>query len=257
MKTFVTFGDPRRADKSVVFSGHLRKSSIRISGSVATVIVSGRQFPGAVLSSQAEGFGAHISILVSPLLTKPGDGVYEAFTRAGFERALVPPRGATVPTVVEATLIVAGAHDQSLWASALWLDRAYVPTQRSTFDTPGGPSLECRVLAMETQTGDGPTILLWADEALVPFSCDGSLPGWRRLHGLQPHPEWMDLARVSEAVEAEVGYLLSTPIVTGAVVHDPWMLRPMDTEWVLPEDVGAEVASALRDDGLDFLLPQG
>ena len=258
MQTFIVFGDPRRADKARTFTASIPTTSITVDDGFATIQHSGRTVGGGILSYQSETEAgeqpAHLSVILSESL--PDDELANQLVAEGWAVTTQAPRSVTVPFSVAATLFLDSPTGVHLFHTVLWSHHSLVPTQRYTTHTPGGATFPTRVLSMEAVPGDRPSLLLYASDRDVTTGPDGAPAGWIPLHGFLPPDEWADLVRVSNAVEAEVGYLLSTPVVTGVILHDIDQIRPSDIADVLPSDVAEELTTALADLGREDLLPQ-
>lgn len=257
MQTFIVFGDPRRADKNTTFTANIPQEHLAVDGSYASVTTAGRRLDGAVLSYQdpevASGQPAHLSVIVSE--QPPASDLAALLAGAGWTPALTAPRAVTIPFTVQATLLLADTDGDTTWHTTLWLDRALVPTQRWQAHVPGGTPFPARVLSMEPGDASPPTLLLHAEIGDMPAAA--TMPGWVPMPGYPVPGAWRDLARVASAVEANVGYLLATPIVTDVTIHDVDQVHPDDLERVLPRDVAEELATALTDLGREDLIPEG
>lgn len=255
MDTYIVFGDPRRADKASTFKANIDSSNITVVDDYATIRKSSRTVGGAVLSQQEEiegGPPSHLSVLLSELL--PDDEMMNELVNEGWTITAQAPRAVTVPFSVDATLFLDSATGIHLFHTVLWTHRSLVPTQRYVTHTPGGTSFPTRVLSLEAVPGDRPSLLLYAKLDDVASDSEGTPIGWQPLHGFLPPDDWADLVRISDAVEAEVAYILSTPIVTGVILHNASKLSSSDFVTLIPADVVEETATALVDAGLGHLL---
>lgn len=259
MKTYIVFGDPRRTENARTFTADLNPQNITIDGSHGTVTIGGRSFAGAVLSHQERHLGAdsppHVSMLISEAL--PSDDISDMLTRNGWSVTNTAPRNVTVPFNVETFLLVQHDGEFTIHTARLWMDRTLVPTQRITANPPSGIAFPATVLSMEVQEeGASPLAILTTKSEHVTTDSNGDIPGWQPFPFIPVQQKWKDMARVSEAVEAKVQYLLTSPVVVGVELHNLDFLTKDDITTVLPADVAEELVAALDEAGRHDLIPE-
>lgn len=249
---FCVFGDPRRADRSTIYTATVPSETVEVDVDHATLMLGDFGIPGPVLSYEPDGVSPHLSIAVSDV--EPRRDLADRFTTEGWITCLKAPRSVTAPFVVDATLLYTGeTPDQArLFHGALWFDKQYMPTQRFTTWTPGGPDIPVRVLAWaDPETPGGhPVVLLQADPNYTDTVPD-FVPGWVPMPGYPIPTGMFELARIAAAVEVTCGYLLSAPIVLEATIHDRHLMQFSDFE-TLPEEVSEEVYATMLEAGYDL-----
>lgn len=168
---------------------------------------------------------------------------------------------ATVPLSVEALLLLEQGENLSPYTMRLRLETSFVPTQRITAQAPSGNPFPASVISMESR-GDNssPRVVLTAKAEFVPTDSTGDIPGWQPVPNLSITEEWANMVRISKAVEADVQYLLASPVIVGVRLHNlDTLYRDDITNW-LPEDLAEEIAIALQATGLQLrrnpLLPR-
>lgn len=259
MKTFLVFGDARRAENARTFTADIDDTAVRVTDGHATVRVNDRTFDGVVLAQQVSNLGPDNPPYVSMLLSEslPDDDVNDLLLQNGWAITTTAPRAVTVPYSVEAFLLVTGRDEPALYTTMLWMDRALVPTQRVTANPPSGIAFPARVLAMDLPgQRKRPIAAFSTDITNLEMDSNDDIAGWTAVPMIPIPPQWEDVARVSDAIEAKVQYLLSSPVVVGIELHNLDALTVDDVRNVLPADVAEELIPVLEEVGRADLIPE-
>lgn len=247
MKTYLVFGNAKNTYQSTTFVHD--NAPVAIADGLGRLTIGTDIVEGAVLSADdtdGEHWPAHVSVLVSE--TEPGEVTTNRLLAAGWAIAPRAPRGVTVPFAVDAVLAAGENEGDPIFFAVLWADKGYAPMQRTHVRAPGGEAIPARVLSYGPGPSGRPQVTFYADREAVhtdgPFA---PLPGWNGPSPALREQTWAPLVALSAALEAEVGYLLGTPVVVGMNIADPAALDALDPGWLalLPEDERAEAAETL------------
>lgn len=246
MQVIVVYGDPRRSERRLALIGDVPENSIDIKNGFASLYFQNVAITGPVVWGHLDSGAPQLPLVILADDKEPAVNEIGFLTQRGWDLTEDVPVPTTVPFTAYVTLVAPNTNDViEAYSGQSWFERSLAVTQRATLAISPEKQVAVRVMAVAKRDDGRPDFLLLAEKN--PDPDDLRRNGWK----LKKEPvegeianNWRRMARLCNAVEVQVSYLLGAPLATGAVIHNPDLILPGDLD-ALPDHVHSEVENAL------------
>lgn len=252
---YIVFGDSRRAEERVAFYGPLDLPTTAL-GAAVTVTIADQTFEAVIINAGLDADGEpserdELMVLADEML--PPAHVQAAFLANGYSPADRVPPVRSLPHRCEVYVFTGSATEpQYYFRKIVWATDAMVAGQRHVMALEpqfGLTPVTC--LAMDNRRDMLPLIAVLIEQFGPEQECQLVQAGWQRVPAANAgEHNFNRLIKVCRAIETQVSYLLSAPLVTGVQVHDDIALDA-DELAVLPIDVYQEYLAAVGQTSTD------